>query len=37
VELCIVIFHPNNTNYQMFQLDILDKEIEGMLRKTEFS
>jgi hypothetical protein len=31
VELCIVIFHPNNTNYQMFHLDILDDEIQGML------
>ena len=31
MELCIVIFHPNNTNYQTFQLDILDKEIQDML------
>ena len=31
VELCIVIFHPNNTNYQMFKLNILDDEIQDML------
>jgi len=30
-ELCIVIFHPNNTNYQLFKLNILDDEIEAML------
>ena len=31
VDLCIVIFHPNNTNYQRFKLNILDEEIEAML------
>ena len=31
VDLCIVIFHPNNTNYQKFKLNILDDEIEDML------
>ena len=30
-ELCIVIFHPNNENYQIFKLNILDDEIEAML------
>jgi len=31
VELAIVIFHPNNTNYQIFKLNILDDEIQDML------
>jgi hypothetical protein len=31
VELAIVIFHPNNTNYQVFKLNILDDEIQDML------
>jgi hypothetical protein len=31
VDLAIVIFHPNNTDYQIFHLDILDKEIQDML------
>jgi len=31
VELAIVIFHPNNTNYQIFKLNILDNEIRDML------
>ena len=31
VDLCIVIFHPNNTNYQKFKLNILNDEIEDML------
>jgi hypothetical protein len=31
VDLAIVIFHPNNTDYQIFHLDILDKEIKDML------
>ncbi len=31
VELAIVIFHPNNSNYQIFKLNILDDEIQDML------
>ena len=31
VELCIVILHPNNENYQMFKLNLLDDEIQAML------
>jgi hypothetical protein len=31
VELCIVILHPNNENYQMFKLNLLDDEIQDML------
>jgi hypothetical protein len=31
VELCIVILHPNNQNYQKFKLNILNDEIEAML------
>ena len=31
VELCIIIMHPNNTNYQKFKLNILDDEIQDML------
>jgi hypothetical protein len=31
VELCIVILHPNNDNYQMFKLNLLDEEIQDML------
>jgi hypothetical protein len=31
VELCIIILHPNNQNYQKFKLNILDDEIESML------
>ena len=31
VDLAIVILHPNNTDYQIFHLDILDKEIKDML------
>lgn len=31
VELCIVIFHPNNKNYRMFKLNILDDEVQDML------
>ena len=30
-EMCIVIFHPNNTNYQIFPLKRLEKEIEVMI------
>ena len=30
-ELAIVIFHPNNSNYQIFKLNILDDEIQDML------
>ena len=30
-ELYIVIFHPNNENYQKFKLNILDDEIQAML------
>jgi ATP-dependent exoDNAse (exonuclease V) beta subunit len=30
-ELAIVIFHPNNTNYQIFKLNILDDEVQDML------
>ena len=31
VELAMVIFHPNNKNYQIFKLNILDDEIQDML------
>ena len=31
VELCIIIMHPNNKNYQKFKLNILDDEIQDML------
>ena len=31
VELCIVILHPNNDNYQIFKLNLLDDEIQDML------
>lgn len=31
VELCIIIMHPNNKNYQKFKLHILDDEIQDML------
>ena len=31
VELCIVILHPNNSNYQTFKLNLLDDEIRTML------
>ena len=30
-EMCIVIFHPNNTNYQIFPLKRLEKEIQVMI------
>jgi len=31
VELCIIILHPNNNNYQKFKLNILEDEIQDML------
>jgi ATP-dependent exoDNAse (exonuclease V) beta subunit len=31
VELCIIIMHPNNKNYQKFKLHLLDDEIQDML------
>jgi ATP-dependent exoDNAse (exonuclease V) beta subunit len=31
VELAIVILHPNNKNYQIFKLNILDDEVQDML------
>ena len=31
VELCIVILHPNNDDYKIYTLKILDKEIEDMM------
>jgi ATP-dependent exoDNAse (exonuclease V) beta subunit len=31
VDLAIVILHPNNTNYQIFHLNILDDEVAAML------
>jgi len=31
VELCIVILHPNNEDYKIYNLKILDKEIEDMM------
>jgi ATP-dependent exoDNAse (exonuclease V) beta subunit len=36
-ELAIVIFHPNNSNYQIFKLNILDDEIEDMLEARKLS
>jgi ATP-dependent exoDNAse (exonuclease V) beta subunit len=36
-ELAIVIFHPNNTNYQIFNLNILDDEIQDMLEARKLS
>ena len=30
-DMCIVIFHPDNTNYQLFRLNRLDSEIQDML------
>jgi len=31
VDLCIVILHPNNTNYQLYHLNLMDDEIQSML------
>ena len=31
VDLCIVIMHPNNTNYQSFHLNILEDEVMEMM------
>jgi hypothetical protein len=30
-ELCILIFHPDNKNYQRFRLNIMEAEVEDML------
>lgn len=30
-EMCIVIFHPDNSNYKLFRLNKMDEEIQGML------
>ena len=30
-DMCIVIFHPDNTNYQLFRLNRMDDEIQDML------
>jgi ATP-dependent exoDNAse (exonuclease V) beta subunit len=30
-DMCIVIFHPDNTNYQLFHLNRLEEEIQDML------
>ena len=32
-DMCIVIFHPDNTNYQLFRLNRMDDEIQDMLAK----
>lgn len=31
VKLCIVILHPNNSNYKIFNLNLLDDEVQMML------
>jgi ATP-dependent exoDNAse (exonuclease V) beta subunit len=31
VDLCLVILHPDNKNYRLIRLNILDEEVEGML------
>jgi ATP-dependent exoDNAse (exonuclease V) beta subunit len=30
-DLCLVILHPDNKNYRLIRLNILDDEVEGML------
>ena len=31
VDLCLVIMHPNNKNYQLIRLNMLEDEVKGML------
>ena len=31
VDLCLVIIHPDNKNYRLIRLNMLDEEVEGML------
>ena len=32
VDLCLVILHPDNKNYRLIRLNILEEEVEDMIQ-----